>query len=59
MLVLSRMQGENILVNDIVITVVSIHKGKVRLGIEAPKSVVIHRQEVHDAIQAARKDVER
>lgn len=53
MLVLSRKNGESIIINnDIVITVVELAGGKVRLGIVAPKDVPVHRQEVHDAIQA-------
>lgn len=53
MLVLSRKKNESIVVNDsIVITVVEIRGDKVRLGIEAPREVPIHRSEVHAAIAA-------
>jgi carbon storage regulator len=53
MLVLSRKKNESIVVNDvIVITVVEIRGDKVRLGIEAPREVPIHRSEVLAAIQA-------
>jgi carbon storage regulator len=53
MLVLSRKKNESIVVDDaIVITVLEIRGDKVRLGIEAPKSVPIHRSEVYAAIQA-------
>lgn len=53
MLVLSRKKNESIVVDDaIVITVLEIRGDKVRLGIEAPKSVPIHRSEVYTAIQA-------
>ncbi len=53
MLVLSRKKNESIVVNDaIVITVVEIRGDKVRLGIEAPREVPIHRSEVYAAIQA-------
>lgn len=52
MLVLSRQRDEAIIIGgNIVITVVDIRGDKVRLGIEAPKDVPVHRQEVHDAIQ--------
>lgn len=52
MLVLSRKKGEKIVINDsIVITIVDVQGDKVRLGIEAPKEVPIHREEVYDAIQ--------
>jgi carbon storage regulator len=52
MLVLSRKKNESIVVDQsIVITVVEIRGDKVRLGIEAPREVPIHRSEVHAAIQ--------
>lgn len=51
MLVLSRKQDEKIMIGDsIVLMVVSIQGDKVRLGIEAPKDVSIHREEVYRAI---------
>lgn len=53
MLVLSRKKNESIVIDDhIVITVVEIRGDKVRLGIQAPKEVPIHRSEVHAAIQS-------
>ena len=52
MLVLSRQRDESIIIGDnIVITIVDIRGDKVRLGIEAPKEVPVHRQEVYEAIQ--------
>ncbi len=54
MLVLSRKKNERIVINDnITIVVVEIRGDKVRLGIDAPKEVPVHRQEVHDAIKAS------
>ena len=51
MLVLSRKKNESIVVDEtIVITILEIRGDKVRLGIEAPKSVPIHRSEVYAAI---------
>lgn len=48
MLVLSRKIGERIRIgDDVVLTVVRIHGDKVRLGIEAPDAVAIHREEVY------------
>jgi len=50
-LVLSRKKNESIVINDdIKIVVVEIRGDKVRLGIEAPKHIPVHRQEVFDAI---------
>jgi carbon storage regulator len=47
MLVLSRKLGEKICIGDnINITIVDIDRGKVRLGIEAPRSVPVYRQEL-------------
>lgn len=52
MLVLSRQRDESIIIGDnVVITVVDIRGDKVRLGINAPKDVSVHRQEVYEAIQ--------
>jgi carbon storage regulator len=52
MLVLSRKKNESIVINnDITIVVVEIRGDKVRLGVEAPKEVPVHRREVYDAIR--------
>jgi carbon storage regulator len=52
MLVLSRKRDERIVINDnIVITVVDIRGDKVRLGIEAPSDMPVHRSEVYEAIR--------
>lgn len=52
MLVLSRKKDESIVIDDkIVATVVEIRGDKVRLGIQAPTEIPVHRQEVWDAIQ--------
>lgn len=55
MLVLERKRDERIVINDeITITVTAIRGDKVRLGIEAPKDMPVHRQEVQDAIRRER-----
>ncbi len=52
MLVLSRKKNESIVIDDdITIVVVEIRGDKVRLGVEAPKEVPVHRREVFDAIR--------
>ena len=57
MLVLSRKKNESIVINnDITIVVVEIRGDKVRLGIEAPKEVPVHRREVYDAIQRSQQE---
>lgn len=54
MLVLTRKVGERIHIGDgIVVTVVRIQNDKVRLGIEAPAQVPIHREEVYRRVHAA------
>ena len=52
MLMLSRKKNEAIIINnDITIVVVDIRGDKVRLGVEAPKEIPVHRREVNDAIK--------
>lgn len=51
MLVLSRRKNESIVINDdITIVIVEIRGDKVRLGIESPKEIPVHRKEVWEAI---------
>ena len=58
MLVLSRKKDEKIIIGDsITVMVIEIRGDKVRLGIEAPKEITVHRQEVYDAIK--REQVEK
>ncbi len=57
MLVLTRKKNESIIIDDnIVITVVDVRGDKVRLGIDAPKDVPVHRREVYDAIKKAEQE---
>ena len=52
MLVLSRQRDESIIIGDnVVVTVVDVRGDKVRLGIEAPREIPVHRREVYEAIQ--------
>ena len=56
MLVLSRKRDEQIVIgDDIVITVVEIRGDKVRLGIQAPVEIPVHRREIQEAIQREKK----
>jgi carbon storage regulator len=56
MLVLSRRPHESIVIgHDIVVTVLDVRRDQVRIGIEAPKDVEVHRQEVYEAIQEANR----
>lgn len=52
MLVLSRKKDEKIMIGEsITLMVIEIRGDKVRLGIEAPRDVAVHREEVYDAIK--------
>lgn len=52
MLILTRKKNESLIINgDIEITIVALDDGKVKIGVDAPKSVEIHRKEVFEKIQ--------
>jgi carbon storage regulator len=52
MLVLSRQRDESIMIGDqVVVTIVDIRGDKVRIGIQAPSEIPVHRREVYEAIQ--------
>ena len=56
MLVLTRQTEESIIVgDDVEIVVVAVSGNRVRLGINAPRSIPVHRREVYDAIQEKKK----
>lgn len=58
MLVLSRQRDESIMIGDnIEVTVVEIRGDKVRLGVNAPKEISVHRKEVYDAIRRENKQL--
>lgn len=59
MLILTRSQGETIHIgDDIRITVLGINGGQVRLGIDAPLSIEVHREEIYQRIQANKNVLE-
>lgn len=56
MLVLSRRPHESINIGeDIVVTILEVHRDHVRIGIQAPRDIEVHRQEVFQAIQEANR----
>ena len=56
MLVLSRHRNESIMIgDDVMISIIDIRGDKVRLGIDAPQEIPVHRQEVYDAIKREQK----
>ena len=52
MLILTRKVGESVLIgNDISITILSVRGNQVKLGVEAPKEVSVHREEIYQRIK--------
>ena len=59
MLVLSRQKDESIMIgDDVEITIVDVRGDKVRLGINAPRSIAVHRKEIYIAIQKEKEEKE-
>lgn len=60
MLVLTRAIGERLIFGDdeIQLTVLDISGNQVRLGVEAPRNISIHREEVYQRIKASKETVE-
>ena len=57
MLVLSRQKDESIMIgDDVEITIVDVRGDKVRLGINAPRNIAVHRKEIFLAIQKEKED---
>ena len=57
MLVLSRRKGESVVIaNSITVTVIDIRGDQIRLGIDAPREISVHREEVHRQVQNANRD---
>jgi carbon storage regulator len=55
MLVLTRRVGESVMIGEeVVVTVLGIMGNQVRIGIKAPKSIAVHRQEIFERIQLER-----
>jgi carbon storage regulator len=57
MLVLTRRAGESVMIGDnVIITVLEARGDVIRLGIEAPREVQVHREEVYRELQAANRE---
>ncbi len=59
MLILTRRVGETLMIgDDVSVTVLSVKGNQVRLGVNAPKDVGVHRKEIYDRIHANPSDME-
>lgn len=57
MLVLSRHKEESIIIgDDVKVTIIDVRGDKVRLGIDAPRSISVHREEIYELIQKEKKE---
>ena len=59
MLILTRRVGESVMIGDeVTVTVLGVKGNQVRIGVTAPKSVSVHRQEIYERIRAEQADGE-
>lgn len=57
MLILTRRVGETVMIgDDVTITVLGVKGNQVRLGVNAPKDVAVHREEIYERIQREKSD---
>lgn len=57
MLILTRRVGESVMIgDDVTITVLGVKGNQVRLGVNAPKDVAVHREEIYERIQREKND---
>jgi carbon storage regulator len=57
MLVLTRRSGESVMIgNDVIITVLEARGDVIRLGIQAPRDIQVHREEVYRELQASNRE---
>ena len=57
MLILTRRVGESIIIgDDIVINILGVKGNQIRIGVNAPKEISVHREEIYNRIQAEKAD---
>jgi carbon storage regulator len=60
MLILTRRVGETLMIGtEVTVTVMAVNGNQVRIGINAPKDVAVHREEIYERVQAEKADVDR
>ncbi len=58
MLILTRKQGESVIIGDnIKVTILQVQGSNIRVGIEAPQEISVHREEIFERIQESKKEV--